>query len=218
MRRLDANAPVAAAELDGESTAAWGRELGDDFIELLVYPQSRRITRPRPNRRRRRSTMPARVGWTCRSMRCGADGRARTGGGARCGRAKPRSSGGRRRVCTGRDRPASRWCGRRRRLHDAVVVAVPARSAVTIVPPDGPVRTPSRIRNLPAAAVAFVVTADLRRLFRLRATGRGARQGCGGSVHSGAKGRRARWREVRDRGDRRRRPCHEPSRPRPTRC
>ena len=31
--------PAAAAALDGESIAEWGRrELGDDFVELLVYP------------------------------------------------------------------------------------------------------------------------------------------------------------------------------------
>lgn len=40
-RVLDANQPVraAAAGLDAESIAAWGRrELGEDFVELLAYP------------------------------------------------------------------------------------------------------------------------------------------------------------------------------------
>lgn len=37
---LDPAEPVNAVALDGESIAAWGRrELGDDFVELLAYPQ-----------------------------------------------------------------------------------------------------------------------------------------------------------------------------------
>ncbi|HEX7050625.1 MAG TPA: FAD-dependent oxidoreductase [Longimicrobiales bacterium] len=37
---LDANEPVRAERFDDESIAAWGRrELGEDFVELLVYPQ-----------------------------------------------------------------------------------------------------------------------------------------------------------------------------------
>lgn len=37
---LDPAEPVRAAALDGESIASWGsRELGDDFVELLAYPQ-----------------------------------------------------------------------------------------------------------------------------------------------------------------------------------
>jgi protoporphyrinogen/coproporphyrinogen III oxidase len=41
VRTLDANEPAATGGVafDGESIAAWGqRELGDDFVELLVYP------------------------------------------------------------------------------------------------------------------------------------------------------------------------------------
>lgn len=37
---LDPNEPVRAASLDGESIAEWGqRELGPEFVELMVYPQ-----------------------------------------------------------------------------------------------------------------------------------------------------------------------------------
>lgn len=37
---LHASDPVRAVSLDGESIASWGeRELGSDFVELLVYPQ-----------------------------------------------------------------------------------------------------------------------------------------------------------------------------------
>jgi len=37
---LDPNEPVRAAALDGESIAAWGRrEVGEDFVELMAYPQ-----------------------------------------------------------------------------------------------------------------------------------------------------------------------------------
>lgn len=39
-RELDPAEPIRAAALDHESIAAWGlRELGEDFVELLAYPQ-----------------------------------------------------------------------------------------------------------------------------------------------------------------------------------
>lgn len=159
---LDANAPVAAAELDGESIAAWGRrELGDDFIELLVYPQLAAYYATTPEQ----TSAPfyhalARVGLdvSLYAVRGGMAALAQAV--VRALRAREATFVGGVEVCAVRAGPSGVevvWDGGGA-LHDAVVVAVPARSAVTIVPLDGPVRTWFQgIRNLPAAAVALVV-------------------------------------------------------------
>jgi len=159
---LDANAPAAAAELDGESIAAWGRrELGDDFIELLVYPQLAAYYATTPEQ----TSAPfyhslARVGLdvSLYAVRGGMAALAgavlsalQTRGATFVGDVEVRA------VRPGPSGVEVLW-DRGGALHEAVVVAVPARSAVTIVPLDGPIRAWfQEIRHLPAAAIALVV-------------------------------------------------------------
>lgn len=159
---LDANAPAAAAELDDESIATWGRrELGDDFIELLVYPQLAAYYATTPER----TSAPfyhalARVGLdvSLYSVRGGMAALAQAVMHALQARAATFFGGvDVRAVRVGPSGVEVMW-DEGGAFHEAVVVAVPARSAVAIVPLDGPIRAWFEgIRHLPAAAVALVV-------------------------------------------------------------
>lgn len=159
---LDANAPASAAELDVESIAEWGRrELGDDFVELLVYPQLASYYATTPER----TSAPfyhalARVGLdlSLYAVRGGtaelarAIGRALEARGARfVGEIDVRA------VRAGPSGVEVTWDGGGA-LHEAVVVAVPPRTAAAITGLDGPIRTWfDGVRENPAASVALVV-------------------------------------------------------------
>lgn len=159
---LDVNAPAAAAELDEESIASWGRrELGDDFVELLVYPQLAAYYAATPEE----TTAPyyhalARVGMDVSLY-------AVRGGMATLAQALVQALEVRGATFVGgvdvrevRAGPAGvevTWDGGGA-FHEAVVVAVPPRAAAAITRLDGPLLTWfDGVRTLPAASIALVV-------------------------------------------------------------
>jgi len=163
---LDANAPVAGAELDVESIAEWGRrELGDDFVEFLVYPQLASYYATTPER----ASAPfyhalARVGLdlSLYAVRGGAAELARAVG--RALEARGARFAGEVDVRAVRPGPGGvevTW-DNGGALHEAVVIAVPPRTAATITGLDGPIQNWfDGVREHPAASVALVVEGSI---------------------------------------------------------
>ncbi|HEX7118441.1 MAG TPA: FAD-dependent oxidoreductase [Longimicrobiales bacterium] len=165
---LDVNAPVAAAVagLDRESIAEWGRrEMGDDFVELLAYPQLAAYYAATPE-----DTTAAYYHALARAgldvavygVRGGMGELAR----ALIGALEPsgaRFVGGTevREVRAGPAGVELAWDDGGAR-HDAAVVAVPGPAAAGIVELAGPARAWfAGVRSLPAVSVALVVDAPL---------------------------------------------------------
>ena len=184
----DANAPVAAAELTANRSRRGAAGTGDDFIELLVYPQLAYYATT-PEQTSARSTMPSHGwGWTSLyAVRGGMAALAQVV--VRALRAREARSSGRGGKVVRAGPSGVGWCGRRRRSArcGGGGGAGPVRGHDRPARRPGPHLVPGD-QEPSAAAVASSWTGRFRRLFRaLRATGRGARQGCGGSRHSGAK-------------------------------
>ncbi len=161
---LDANAPLrsARAGLDRESIAAWGRrELGEDFVELLAYPQLAAYYAATPE--------DTTAGFYHALAFAGLDVAvyAVRGGVGELSRAVLRALEARgarfeggievRVVNAGPTGVELQWSGGGAR-HDAVVLAVPGRGAAEIAGLDGPARTWfDGVRGVSAGSVAVVL-------------------------------------------------------------
>lgn len=163
-RSLDPNRPVLALEagLDDESIASWGRrEVGDDFVELLVYPQLAAYYGATPEE--------TSAGFYHALASAGLDlGLVAVRGGVASlvdallraieGRGGRLESGVDVRVVRSADDGVRvEWDGGARR-HDAAVVAVPAAVAREVLEVDDDVREwLSGVRTAPAASLALLV-------------------------------------------------------------
>lgn len=161
---LDVNEPVraAGAGLDQESIGAWGvRELGADFVELLVYPQLAAYYGTTPE--------ATTAGFYHALARAGLDVsvyavRGGMGALARAILTALEVRGARfvagtdvKGVQAGPSGVELTWDGGGAR-HDAVIVAVPGPSAATLTRLEGPARTWFEgVRNAPVASVALLL-------------------------------------------------------------